>query len=308
MVGPWNHGGWSRGTGARLGPLDFGTNPSEYFRANIQAPWFAYWLKDEGTLDLPEATTFEAGSNEWRRWEAWPPKRGVERRSLFFGAAEHLSFAAPLNAEDAFDSYVSDPAHPVPYRHRPVQETYGPGSTWRTWLLEDQRFVDDRADVLSWESDVLTEDVTIAGDVTAHLFASTTGSDADWVVKLIDVFPEQMPDNWSMAGYQLMVSNDVFRGRYRTSWERPARITPDSVLEYTIDLHTQDYTFRRGHRIMVQVQSTWFPIIDRNPQTFVPNIFEAKASDFVKATQRIHRSARYPSRVDVSVVMRRPAG
>jgi hypothetical protein len=196
----------------------------------------------------------------------------------------------------------------VPYRHRPVQATYGPGSTWRTWLLEDQRFVDDRADVLSWESEVLTEDVTIAGDVTAHLFASTTGSDADWVVKLIDVFPERLPENWSMAGYQLMVANDVFRGRYRESWERPARITPDSVFEYTIDLHTQDYTFRRGHRIMVQVQSTWFPIIDRNPQTFVPNIFEAEASDFVKATQRIHRSTRYPSRVDVSVVAGRAGG
>jgi hypothetical protein len=306
VVGPWNHGGWSRGTGQGLGPLRFGTNTSEHFRREIQAPWFAYWLKDRGTLELPEALTFETGSNQWRRWEAWPPRERVERRSLWFASDERLSFTAPRDPADASDSYTSDPAHPVPYRHRPVQPTYGPGSTWSTWLLEDQRFVDDRPDVLSWESEVLDEDVTIAGDVTAYLFASTTGSDADWIVKLIDVFPEQLPENRALAGYQLMVSNEVFRGRYRASWERPAPIPPDSVLEYTIDLHTQNYRFRRGHRIMVQVQSTWFPLIDRNPQTFVPSIFRARETDFVKATQRIHRSPRYPSRVDVSVVREAP--
>ena len=302
VVGPWNHGGWSRGTGESLGPLHFGSNTSEYFRHEIQAPWFAYWLKDRGRLDLPEALTFEAGTNQWRRWDAWPPKQRVEARSLWFSDEGRLSLTPPATATDAFDSFISDPAHPVPYRQRPVQATYGPGSTWRTWLLEDQRFVDDRADVLSWESDVLEADITIAGDVIAHLFAATTGSDVDWVVKLIDVFPEQMPEDWSMAGYQLMVSNEVFRGRYRGSYERPAPVTPDSVAEYRIDLHTQNYTFRKGHRIMVQVQSTWFPLIDRNPQTFVPNIFEAGASDFITATHRVHRSTRFPSRVDVSVI------
>ena len=198
---------------------------------------------------------------------------------------------------------MSDPAHPVPYRHRPIQPTYFPGgSKWGTWLVEDQRFVDDRADVLSWETAPLSSDVTIAGDVVAHLFASTTGSDADWIVKLIDVYPEDYPTNWELAGYQLMVSNEVFRGRYRTSFEKPAPIEPGAVLEYAWSLHTQNYTFKAGHRMMVQVQSTWFPIIDRNPQTFVPNIFEARESDFRPATHRVYRSPQYPSRVDVPVV------
>jgi putative CocE/NonD family hydrolase len=202
-----------------------------------------------------------------------------------------------------FDEYISDPAHPVPYRHRPIQPTYFPaGSKWSTWLVEDQRFVDDRTDVLSWETEPLASDLTIAGDVVAHLFASTTGSDADWIVKLIDVYPEDNPENWDLAGFQLMVSNEVFRGRYRTGFEKPSAITPNSVLEYTWSLHTQNYTFKKGHRVMVQVQSSWFPIIDRNPQTFVPNIFEAKESDFKAATHRVYRSAQYPSRVDIPVV------
>jgi hypothetical protein len=208
----------------------------------------------------------------------------------------------------ALDAFVSDPAHPVPYRHRPIQATYFPaGSKWSTWLVEDQRFVDDRPDVLSWESAPLTEDLTIAGEVVAHLFASTTGSDADWVVKLIDVYPERNPESWELAGYQLMVSNEVFRGRYRRSFEKPEPITPDAVLEYSFSLHTQNHAFRKGHRLMVQVQSTWFPLIDRNPQTFVPNIFEAKAGDFRAATHRIHRSSTYPSRVTIPVVVRPPS-
>jgi putative CocE/NonD family hydrolase len=198
---------------------------------------------------------------------------------------------------------VSDPAHPVPYRHRPIQATYFPhGSNWYTWLLEDQRFVDDRDDVLSWETSPLQDDVTIAGDVIANLFVSTTGSDADFVVKLIDVYPEEYPADWSLSGWQLMVSNEVFRARYRDSFEKPKPLSPDQVTPLEIGLHTQNYTFRKGHRIMVQVQSSWFPIIDRNPQTFVPNIFEAKASDYRKATQSVYRSARYPSHVTVSVV------
>jgi putative CocE/NonD family hydrolase len=306
VVGPWNHGGWSRGDGSSLGDIQFGSNTAEYYRREVQAPWFAYWLKDRGKLDLPEALTFESGTNDWKRWDAWPPKQQTDAKNLYFQDDGRLSFEAPTaNASDAFDSYISDPAHPVPYRHRPIQATYFPaGSGWRTWLVEDQRFVDDRPDVLSWETEPLAEDVTIAGDVIAHLFASTTGSDADWVVKLIDVYPEQYPDDWKMAGFQLMVSNDVFRGRYRTSFEKSVSIKPDSVLDYTIDLHTQDYTFLKGHRIMVQVQSTWFPIIDRNPQTFVPNIFEAKAGDFRPATHRVFRSSRFPSHVTVSVVRR----
>jgi len=301
VVGPWRHGGWAGGRGDSLGAIPFGSNTAEYFRDQVQAPFFAHFLKDKGPFSLPEALTFEAGANEWRRWEQWPPKSRTETRALHFGANEVLALTPSATA--GFDEYVSDPAHPVPYRHRPIQPTYfAGGSKWATWLLEDQRFVDDRADVLSWETPPLEQDLAIAGDVVAHLFASTTGSDADWVVKLIDVYPEEHPANWDLAGFQLMVSNEVFRGRYRTSFEKPSPIEPGKVLEYTWSLHTQNYTFKKGHRVMVQVQSTWFPIIDRNPQTFVPNIFEAREADFKAATHRIYRTPEYPSRVEIAVV------
>jgi len=304
VVGPWNHGGWSGGTGEGLGPIRFGSPTSTYFREQVQAPWFAYWLKDKGTLDLPEALTFEAGANQWRRWDSWPPKAAVAT-PLYFGNGRTLSWSKPVETGSAAsDSYLSDPAHPVPYRRRPIQQTYGPGSIWSTWLTEDQRFVDDRPDVLSWKTPVLDADVTIAGDVVAHLFASTTGSDADWIVKLIDVYPEQIPGNLSMSGYEFMVSNEVFRGRYRQSFERPQPITPGVVQEYAFSLHTQNYAFLKGHRIMVQVQSTWFPLIDRNPQTFVKNIFIAKSSDFQPATHRIFRSSTTASNVTLPVVVR----
>jgi putative CocE/NonD family hydrolase len=272
-----------RGIGDALGAIPFGSNTAEYFREKIQAPFFAYYLKDKGKKDFPQAVTFESGANEWRRWDQWPPTRQTETRALMFGAREQLTLGAQGSGigDQGFDEYVSDPAHPVPYRQRPIQPTYFPGgSKWSTWLVEDQRFVDDRADVLSWETPPLTADVTIAGEIVATLFASTTGTDADWIVKLIDVYPENHPSNWNLAGYQLMVSNEVFRGRYRDGFEKPKPIEPNKVLEYTWSLHTQNYTFKTGHRIMVQVQSTWFPIIDRNPQTFVPNIFEAEGSDF----------------------------
>ncbi len=309
VVGPWRHGGWAGGTGDALGAIPFGSNTAEYFRDRIQAPFFAYYLKDKGTRDFPQAITFEAGANEWRRWDQWPPTRQTETRALLFGAREELllgSGTGNQGSDQGYDEYVSDPAHPVPYRQRPIQPTYFPGgSKWSTWLVEDQRFVDDRADVLSWETTPLEADVTIAGEVVAHLFASTTGTDADWVVKLIDVYPESYPQNWALAGFQLMVSNEVFRGRYRTSFEKPAPIEPNKVLDYKWSLHTQNYTFKKGHRIMVQVQSTWFPIIDRNPQTFVPNIFQANESDFKAATHRVYRTPQYPSRVDVPVVRAR---
>jgi putative CocE/NonD family hydrolase len=305
VVGPWNHGGWSRGTGEALGPIQFGSATSTYFREQVQAPWFAFFLKDKGKLDLPEALTFEAGSNKWQRWDSWPPKMSVTTKPLYFSKDRALSWTMPVETGPAAsDSYVSDPAHPVPYRQRPIQQTYGPGSKWSTWLTEDQRFVEDRADVLSWKTPVLTDDVTIAGEVVAHLFASTTGSDADWIAKLIDVYPEQPARPGDMAGYEFMVSNEVFRGRYRQGFDRSAAIAPGAVLEYTFSLHTQNYAFQKGHRIMVQVQSTWFPLIDRNPQTFVKNIFLAKSSDFRAATHKIYRSGRAASHVAIPVVSR----
>jgi len=306
VVGPWNHGGWREGLGDRLGPISFDNATGKLFREEIEAAWFSHYLKDIGSLNLPEALTFEAGSNRWRRWDAWPPTANTEEQRLYFGADRALSRVAPTDDGGAsFDSYLSDPAHPVPYRRRPIQATYFlAGSEWDAWLVQDQRFVDQRADVLSWESKPLEADLAIAGEVTAHLFASTTGSDADWIVKLIDVYPEHNPENWDLAGFQLMVANEVFRGRYRKSFEKPEPITPGAVLEYSFSLHTQNYTFRKGHRVMVQVQSTWFPLIDRNPQTFVPNIFKAKDADFRPATHRIYRSPRYPSHVSIPVVIR----
>jgi uncharacterized protein len=303
VVGPWNHGGWSRPAGDQLGAISFDSSTAKSFREQVEAPWFAYYLKGRGEMTLPEALTFESGTNRWREWDAWPPVGRTEVRNLYFGPDGTLSFDRPGAGGETFDSYLSDPAHPVPYRKRPIQTTYfSGGSKWSTWLVEDQRFVDDRPDVLTYATAPLEADLTIAGESIAHLYASTTGSDADWIVKLIDVYPERFPQDWDLAGYQLMVSSEVFRGRYRKSFEKPEAIPPNAVLEYTWSLHGQNYAFRKGHRIMVQVQSSWFPVIDRNPQTFVPNIFEARAEDFRPATHRIHRSNEQASHVAIPVV------
>jgi putative CocE/NonD family hydrolase len=247
---------------------------------------------------------FQTGSDVWTQFDSWPP-REAKARNLYFREEGRLSWDAPQTAaEETFDAYDSDPAHPVPYRHRPVDMTYPqdhPGS-WYTWLVQDQRFVDQRPDVLTWQTDTLTEDVTLAGQVTAKLFASTTGSDSDWIVKLIDVYPEKVAQDWKLSGYELMIADEIFRGRFRNSFEKPEPLTPNEVTPFTIDLHTADHVFKKGHRIMVQVQSTWFPLYDRNPQKFVPNIFEAKDADYQKARQRIFRSKRYPSSVEIAVL------
>ena len=304
VAGPWNHGGWGHGPGESLGEIPFGSDTALYFRQKIEARWFAYWLKNKGSLPLKEALLFQTGSNRWVQFDSWPP-REARARELYFHEDGKLSFEPPQStAARAFDSYVSDPAHPVPYRHRPIDMTYPedhPGG-WYTWLVEDQRFVDHRPDVLTWQTDVINDDVTLAGQVTAKLFASTSGSDSDWIVKLIDVYPEKYPDDWKLSGYELMIADEVFRGRFRRSFEQPEPMTPDAITPFIIDLHTANHVFKKGHRIMVQLQSTWFPIIDRNPQKFVPNIFEAKESDFQKATQRVYRSKEFPSGVLISVL------
>jgi putative CocE/NonD family hydrolase len=300
VMGPWNHGGWGQPGGDSLGNLRFGEAVSDSFRLRVQAPWFAYWLKGRGDGRFPNALVFDAGINAWRTFDAWPPRDGEERK-LYLREGGRIAWEAPT-ADSAYDEYVSDPAKPVPYRPRPIAQ-----SGWGRWMTEDQRMVHGRPDVLSWETAPLTEDVTIAGDVRARLFASTTGSDADWVVKLIDVYPDSglgplHATRPAMRGYQLMVASDILRGRYRRSFERAEAIPPNTVQAYSVDLHQQSYTFGRGHRIMVQVQSTWFPLYDRNPQTFVPNIFEATAADFRAQTHRIWRSARAASHVEVRVV------
>ncbi len=299
VMGPWYHGQWFGDSGLALGNVRFGHATGIAYRT-LQTKWFANWLKGEGDGKFAEATVYDAGSNEWRTFDTWPPA-AAEHRHLYFRAGGGLSFDPPTAAAGD-DQYVSDPAHPVPYRPRPVERTYSRTSRWRRWETEDQRFVDGRPDVLTWQTGPLTEDVTLAGNVVAHLYAATTGSDADWVVKLIDVYPDTVPDRPTMGGYELMVTGEIMRGRYRTSWERPAPIPPTQVQAYTVDLHQQAYTFKQGHRIMVQVQSTWFPLYDRNPQTFVPNIFQARAGDYRARVHRVYRTARYPSNVEIDVV------
>ncbi|MEO8573882.1 MAG: CocE/NonD family hydrolase [Pyrinomonadaceae bacterium] len=297
VMGPWNHGGWG-GRGRKLQNVDFGSDTGKYFRSEILAPFFAYHLKGKGTLKLPEASIFRSGVNKWMAYDSWTPKGSFEQRGIYLHASGKLSFEKPNDKAEAFDSYVSDPANPVPYRKRPILPTYGQGSTWYTWLVDDQSFIVDRKDVLLWKSDPLGDDVTITGDIMADLYASTSGTDSDWVVKLIDVYPSDDP---SLANYELMVADEIFRGRYLKSFEKAEPLTPNAVNKFAIDMRANDHTFKKGHRIMVEVQSTWFPLYNRNPQKFVPNILKAEESDFQKATQKIYRSAKYPSHINVNV-------
>ena len=304
VVGPWNHGGWT-GNGTSLGPIPFGSDTAAYFRDQVQAPFFAFFLKDKGTRDFPEALTFESGANQWRRWSQWPPAKETKTVGLYFGANEVLGVDAPPAAgATGYDSYVSDPAHPVPYRQRPIQATYfAGGSKWSTWLVEDQRFVDDRADVLSWETPPLASDLTIAGEVVAqalrvdHRHRRRLDREADRRLSR-DVPGELDAGRLPADGVERGVPRPLSAGASR----RRRRFRPNQVQEYRFSLHTQNYTFKAGHRVMVQVQSTWFPLIDRNPQTFTKSIFDAEEKDFVRATHRVYRSARYPSRVEMPVV------
>jgi putative CocE/NonD family hydrolase len=310
VLGPWSHGGWAEPGGDSLGPIRLGSNTSDYFRESIQRPWLAYYLHGKGDGRFPEAWAFETGGNRWHTFDAWPPGN-AQPRNIYLRERGKISFDPPpastalrkvaVGSDPAhtpeYDAYLSDPAHPIPYMPRPDD-----GSGWRTWLEQDQRFVDNRPDVLTWESEPLTEDLTIAGDVVAHLFASTTGTDADWVVKLIDVYPDSVPDRPGLGGYELMVNADIMRGRYWKGFGQATPIPANTVTPFDADLHEQLYRFRKGHRLMVQVQSTWFPLYDRNPQTFVPNIFHAKPSDFRTRQHRVWHTARYPSHVSVLVL------
>jgi putative CocE/NonD family hydrolase len=299
VVGPWNHGGWARGSGKTLDKIPFDSETGKHFREKIQAPWFAHFLKDKGKLEEPEALLFETGSNKWVTYSEWPPKRNVAPRKLYFHPKGTLSFNAPPAAEhEEFDSYVSDPANPVPYRPRPIDPTY-PGPAWPTWQVQDQRFLHGRHDVLSYATESLEADTTIAGDLVAHLFAATSGTDSDWIVKLIDVYPDSYPKSPALAGYQLMVAGEVLRGRFRKSFEKPEPAVPNQPAEYTVGLRWRDHCFQKGHKIMVQVQSTWFPVIDRNPQKYVENIFEARESDYQKASQRVYRTGAHASYLEL---------
>jgi putative CocE/NonD family hydrolase len=271
----------------------------EQYRKTIETPFFEKYLKGRAGFELKNTASFRTGVNQWERYDAWPPKTGFHEAKLYLTKGEGLSFAAPAGG-GAAGSYVADPANPIPYRNRPIQPTYGDGSKWRTWLVEDQRFVSSRKDLANFSTPVLDKDVTVTGDVMADIFAATTGSDADWVVKLIDVYPDDAPA--PMAGYQLMIVDEIFRGRYDKSFETPEALTPGKVTEFKWSLHGADHTFLKGHKIMVEVQSSWFPLYDRNPQTFVPNIFFAKPGDYQKATQRIYHEPGRASFIELPLV------
>jgi uncharacterized protein len=299
VLGPWNHGQWTRNRADSLGKIAFESNTAIYFQA-LQKKWFDYYLKNIGDGKFEEAYCFQTGTNQWKTYNTWPPTNSVIKK-LYATAYNTCSFNKPTTA-NSFTSYISDPAKPVPYRSLPIEPTYANGSRWRSWHVEDQRHIASRPDVLNFTMDALQSDLTLTGKVTAHLFASTSGTDADWVVKLIDVYPDVIGNNLPMSGFQLPVAMEVFRGRFRKSFTNPTPLVANKPEEFVIDLHDINHTFKRGHRMMIQIQSTWFPVIDRNPQKYIPNIFEAKETDFIKATQRIYHNSKYATYIGLPVV------
>lgn len=301
VVGPWTHGGWSRSDGESIGAIQFGSKTAEFFRTQVERPFFDYYLKDRGALDLPEALVFETGSNRWRRYDAWPPA-GTTPAELYLRADGRLTIDSPPDeAGEAYDEYVSDPRKPVPYSAE-ITTTEG-----HEFMVEDQRFAWTRPDVLVYETPPLEEDLTVAGPIVSTLYVSTTGTDGDWVAKLIDVFPENEPDrspgpgNVTMGGYQMLLAGDILRAKFRNSVSDPQPMTPHQVTQLEFSLGDKHHTFRKGHRIMVHVQSSWFPMFDRNPQSFV-DIYHAAAADYRRATHRVYRSPQFPSHLTVPVL------
>jgi putative CocE/NonD family hydrolase len=298
-VGPWLHGGWRSMEGDHLGCVEFDSKTSLQFQREMQFPFFSRYLKDKGDWRAPEAVVFETGTNEWRTYDRWPPQ-GLESTKLYLRENGGLSFEPPTErGPDARDVYTSDPAKPVPFSAE-VRTTLG-----HLWKVEDQRFASSRPDVLVYESDVLTEDVTIAGPILADIFVSTTGTDSDWIVKVIDVYPGDASNSAfcdvPMGGFQMHLAGEIMRGRFRNSFENPEAMVPNEVTPIHIDLRDRYHTFKAGHRIMVHVQSSWFPAYDRNPQTYV-DTYRANASDFQTATQTVYRSVQYPSHVVLGVL------
>ena len=300
VLGPWCHGQWSDSNASVLGTYEMGRNTGVDFR-EMQKDWFDYWLKGKGTGDFAEAECFQTGSNVWKKYASWPDK-SAKPTKIYLEDNKKLSFKKPTDGDNGYDSYVSDPANPITYRPRPIEATYSDSSEWETWLVEDQRMVDHRPDVLSYKTDTLDADITVTGNVIAHLFASITGSDADWVVKVIDVYPDLNRKNLNLSGFELMIAEDIFRGRFRNGFTKPEAILPGKVEEYKFGLHEVNHVFKKGHRIMVQIQSTWFPIFDRNPQTYVPNIFLASEKDFIKSTQHIYHNKHYATCIELPIV------
>jgi putative CocE/NonD family hydrolase len=305
VLGPWRHGG-EIGDGSALGPIKFGADTGLQFRRDILRPFLDRYLKDGAPrADIAPVSAFETGTNTWRRLPAWPGCAAgctVKPTPFYLAGGGKAGFAAPRPGGAAFDEYVSDPAKPVPFRSRPiVPPSFEDNNAWRQWLVTDQREASGRTDVLSFVSDVVTAPVKISGQPVAHLIASTSGTDSDWVVKVIDVYPGEVAADPPMGGYQLMISADIFRGRYRESLETARPIPAGKPLLYRFELPTAHHVFLPGHRIMVQIQSSWFPLYDRNPQSFVPNIFWAKPGDFRRATQRVYHAPDQASFVELPV-------
>ncbi|MET0551931.1 MAG: CocE/NonD family hydrolase [Vicinamibacteria bacterium] len=307
VMGPWNHGQQIH-EGSSLGAIRFDSDTALTFRRDYLRPFLDQYLKEGAPrADVPPVLAFETGTNAWRRLPSWPAGCAsgcsVKPQALYLQPGRGLSFAAPAAGGAPFEEYVSDPAKPVPFRQRPIQTIgYDGGLTWPQWLVDDQREASGRTDVAVFVSDVLTAPLKISGEPVAELVASTSGTDSDWVVKLIDVYPDEVAGQTGLGGYQLMVSADIFRGRYREGYAAPKALVAGEPLAYRIPLPTANHVFKKGHRLMVQVQSSWFPLYDRNPQTFVPSIFEAKPGDYRKATQRIHHAPERASRIVLPVV------
>ena len=301
-IGPWCHGQMT-GDGSELGSLKWGADTSLQFRTQMLQPFWDHHLKNVKPVEpLPPVLAFETGSNQWRRFAAWPPKDEIEPARLYLYPGGGLSFEPPASAGELFTEFVSDPAKPVPYRVRPIPPSFsGADSTWRRWLVDDQRPFADRPDVLTFVSEPLSAPITVRGEVAATLFASTTGTDTDWIVKLIDLYPNEVPAQPKLGGYQLMISGDILRGRYRDSFDTARPIPPGEVLPYRVPMPHVNHTFLPGHRLLVQIQSSWFPLYDRNPQTFVDKIAWAGPDDFHKATQQIHHAKGAASFVEFSV-------
>jgi putative CocE/NonD family hydrolase len=301
VLGPWNHG-QGRRDARSLGPLQFEGDTGGWFRRNVMQPFLDHYLKDAPKPETPRVLAYETGANVWHRYDDWPRACAngcaVRSRNLYVQADGGLGFEALSAKEQAFDEYVSDPAKPVPYRQRPTVTTYSAESTWGEWLVDDQRHAASRTDVLVWSTKPLREPIRVAGEPVARLFASTSGSDSDWVVKIIDVWPDEVPENPKLGGYQQMLSADIFRGRYREDLSVAKSLEPGKVLEYRIPLPHMSHIFL----IMVQVQSSWFPLSDRNPQTFVPNIMFAPRESYRKATQRVWRTAEFPTAIELPVI------
>jgi hypothetical protein len=297
VLGPWRHGSWVSSS-QRLGNLNYGEPIGKEFRAGIEAKFFAHYLKDAPGFDLENTASFQIGSNTWQFYAHFPPPQS-KPTSLHLQGNGLLRWSAAT--ADGRTSYVSNPADPLPYRHRPIQPTYSNGSQWYNWLTEDQRFVTDRKDVAVWRLPVQTKDLTLTGEVVADIFASTTGSDNDMVVKLIDEYPDDDPDP-KMRGYELMTNAEIFRGRYLSGFDRPAPLSPGSIHEYKFSLHDVDHVFKAGHTVMVEIQSTWFPLYDRNPQTFVPNIMKARPADYQSATITIYSGPSHDSALQAPVM------